>query len=42
MYLVGALNGAGGDGTLLPTTIPGEPCNMQFTFDEGRIGAIEP
>ena len=31
-----------GNDELLPRTIPGEPGNLEFTFEVGRVGPIEP
>lgn len=41
IYLDGAFN-VEGDGKLLPSTIPGEPDNLGFTFEVGRAGLIAP
>lgn len=38
IYLEGAFKG---NGELLPRTIPGEPGNLEFTFEVGRVGEIE-
>ena len=39
IYLEGAFKG---NAELLPRTIPGEPGNLEFTFEVGRVGPIEP